>query len=189
MGGNKLAKAVDELIEELREREGEQDKMLPKTREIVRECSLAIRAIHSAEISKSKEHLKKADSLLAECRKTKNFEYLLEQPLQEICEAKTLLAIVERKELPTFKDLNMNFNVYLLGLCDLIGELRRHMLENLRKEKKEEAEYFFAKMNEIYDALLPIRFSNSLLPGFRKKQDVARMQVEQARSEITRSRH
>ena len=51
-----------------------------------------------------------------------------------------------------------------------------------------EAERYFELASGIYEELLPIRFSNSLLPNFRKKQDVARSQVEQARSELVRAK-
>jgi translin len=88
---------------------------------------------------------------------------------------------------PTYSELGMPFEPYLLGLCDLVGELRREMLEMLKKGKKKEAEKYFELMSGIYDELMPIRFSNSLLPNFRKKQDVARGQVEQARSELVRA--
>jgi len=61
------------------------------------------------------------------------------------------------------------------------------MLECLKRGDKKSAGRYFELMSGIYDELSPIRFSNSLLPNFRKKQDVARMQVEQARSELVRA--
>ena len=58
------------------------------------------------------------------------------------------------------------------------------MYESLRHGKKKDAEGYFQMMEGIYDALLPLRFSNSVLPEFRRKQDVARIQIEQARGEL-----
>jgi len=58
------------------------------------------------------------------------------------------------------------------------------MYEALRKNNRKEAEEFFAMMEAIYDELLPLRFSNAILPDFRRKQDVARIQIEQARGEL-----
>jgi len=62
--------------------------------------------------------------------------------------------------------------------------LKREMYESIRKNKKKDAEKYFALMEEIFDALLPLRFSNAILPEFRRKQDVARIQIEQARGEL-----
>ena len=72
----------------------------------------------------------------------------------------------------------------VLGLLDSVGELKREMYESIRKGKKKDAERYFALMEEIFDALLPLRFSNAVLPDFRRKQDVARIQIEQARGEL-----
>ena len=46
----------------------------------------------------------------------------------------------------------------------------------------------FDAMEKIYEAVEPFQFSNSILPNFRRKQDVARRQIEQARSEILYSK-
>jgi len=176
------------IVKELERREKEQDRILSSTREIIRHCSNGIKLAHAGEIKKAKAEIAAAEKKVAPFAKTEQFEYLLEQTYQEIAEARLFLAAAEGKNLPTWKELGMPFEPYLLGLCDLVGELRREMLEMLKKGKAKDAERYFELMSGIYDELLPIRFSNSLLPNFRKKQDVARMQVEQARSELVRAK-
>jgi translin len=183
----KLSFGVEGIVSELVGREKEQDGILSCVRGIVRHCSNGIKLIHAGEIAQARKEIAAAQQEIAPFAKTKKFAYLLEQPYQEIVEAKLLLAAVEGKKLPTYSELGMPFEPYLLGLCDLVGELRREMLEMLKKGKKKEAEKYFELMSGIYDELMPIRFSNSLLPNFRKKQDVARGQVEQARSELVRA--
>ncbi|MCX6770149.1 MAG: hypothetical protein NT051_05765, partial [Candidatus Micrarchaeota archaeon] len=175
------------IIAELSRREAEQDKILGRTREIVRHCANGIKLIHAGEIAGAKSEIAQARKKIAPFAKTKQFEYLLEQPYQEITEAVLLLAATEGKTLPGWEELSLPFEPYLLGLCDLVGELRREMLESLKRGDAKGAQKYFSLMSEIYDELLPVRFSNSLLPNFRKKQDVARSQVEQARSELVRS--
>jgi len=186
--GREFSSKIREIVAELEEREREQDRILSSTREIIRHCSNGIKLIHAGEVKKAKAEVASAQKKVSAFAKTREFAYLLEQPYQEIAEAKLLLAAVERKPLPSWEELSMPFEPYLLGLCDLVGELRREMLEMLKKGKKKEAEYYFELMSGIYDELLPLRFSNSLLPNFRKKQDVARSQVEQARSELVRAK-
>jgi translin len=104
--------------------------------------------------------------------------------LQEYAEAKIMFSAVDKKTIPTFHELKIPIEPYLSGLLDAIGELKRETLESLRRGNKHEAEGYFKMMEEIYDALLPLRFSNSVLPEFRRKQDSARFQIEQARAEL-----
>jgi translin len=175
---------IEKMVAELTKREKEQDRILGTTREIIRHCSNSIKMMHAGELKNAKAELSQIEKKLCPIAKTKVFDYLLTQTYQEVAEAHLLLAAIERRELPGFEELGMPFEPYLLGMCDFVGELRRQMLECLKVGKKKEAGYYFDMMNAIYDELVPIRFSNSLLPNFRKKQDVARHQVEQARSEI-----
>jgi len=188
MGKDVFSAEIASIVKELEGREKEQDAILGSVREIIRHCANGIKLIHSGEIKKAKLDIAQAEKKIAPFAATKQFEYLLSQPYQEIAEARLLLAAVERKPLPGWKELGMPFEPYLLGLCDFAGELRREMLEMLKKGKKAEAERYFELLNAIYEELQPIRFSNSLLPNFRKKQDVARSQVEQARSELVRAK-
>ena len=179
---------IGEIVLELSAREKEQDAILGSVREIIRHCANGIKLLHSGEVKEAKKEIAQAEKKISPYAKTKKFEYLLSQPYQEIAEAMLLLAAVEVKPLPGWEELGMPFEPYLLGLCDLSGELRREMLEMLKKGKIGQAERYFELMNETYNEMLPIRFSNSLLPNFRKKQDVARSQTEQARSELVRAK-
>ncbi len=187
MAKTRISAEISLIVSELTHREKEQDRILGSTREIVRHCANGIKMLHAGEIRQAKAEIAAARKKISPFAKTRQFEYLLEQPYQEIAEAVLLLAAVEKKALPGWKELGMPFEPYLLGLCDLVGELRREMLECLKAGDKRAASRYFELMSGIYDELSPIRFSNSLLPNFRKKQDVARMQVEQARSELVRA--
>lgn len=177
---------IDEMIKVLEKREREQDEVLRGTRELIRHCSKAIKAIHAKELKLAMDEISGAEKLMKKLQKAEQFKYMLMQSYQEFVEMKVLLAIISKKEVPAYKELGVPFESYLLGLCDCIGELRREMLESLKRGKKKDAQYYFDAMSAIYEQMIPLRFSNSLLPNFRKKQDVARMQVEQARSELLR---
>jgi predicted translin family RNA/ssDNA-binding protein len=43
-------------------------------------------------------------------------------------------------------------------------------------------------MQTLFDELLLFRFSSSLLPNFKKKQDIARIQLEESRIQILQAR-
>lgn len=178
---------LQSIIPLLEKQEKNRDVVLTASRPLVRHCALAIKQLHSGEIKEAKAELATLDREIAALPSSdSSFEYLFEPIWQEMVEAKLLLAAVERKPLPTYPALGVPPGVYLLGVCDAVGEFRRSMLESLRGGKKEDAHYYFDLMNQIYDQLSVIRFSNSLLPNFKPKQDQARHALEQARSEILR---
>ena len=180
----KLEASIDRVVRILEKEEKEQDELLRLSREIIRGCSVSIKCIHSKEVNECEKQIKVVEKLVEKMRKADCFENIALQAYQEYCEARVLLAIIKGEEIPTYDELRVPYKAYLLGLLDCVGELRREMLEELKRGDKKKADYYFSKMDELYEALLPLRFSNSLLPNFRRKQDVARMQLEQARSEI-----
>ncbi len=185
---SKVEKEIAGMALELKKREGAQDELLKLTRELVRECSIAVKLVHSWDYDGAGGQVGKAKALLAKIRKLEaGFEHIVSQSYQEYAEISILMAIVKKKESPTHRELGIPFESFMTGLLDCIGELRRQMLEELRRGKKKEANYYFETMSRMYEATIPLRFSNSILPNFRKKQDVARMQVESARSELLRS--
>ncbi len=182
----KLESSIEKIVKILENEEREQDDLLRISREIVRGCSVAIKCIHSKELKEGERQIGIVEKLVEKMADRKGFDNIALQAYQEYCEAKVLLSIIARKDIPTYEELGVPFKAYLLGLLDCVGELRREMLEELKRGERKKADYYFSRMDELYEMLLPIRFSNSLIPNFRRKQDVARMQVEQARSEILR---
>ena len=183
----RLEESIRKMYAKLRRQEQAQDGLLVLTREIVRGCATAIKALHAGDKGAAEGEMRKVGALLKRARRAdRDMEYVAAQAYQEYCEARILLAVMEDKEIPDYKELGVPFEPYLLGLMDAVGEFRREMLEELKKGRREEAERYFNAMNAVYEATLPLRFSNSLLPGFRKKQDVARIQLENARSELLR---
>jgi translin len=184
-----IEREIAKMTTELKRSEGKQDELLRLTRELVRECSIGIKLAHSWDLPGAEAQLSKAKAMVQRAKKLEGgFKHITSQSYQEYAEIAILMAIVKRKEPPTHRTLKIPFESYMTGLMDCVGELRRQMLEELRKGRREEADYYFEEMSRIYEATLPLRFSNSILPNFRKKQDVARAQVESARSELLRGR-
>lgn len=176
---------IGKIEKELMKKEESLDVILNKKREIVRLCSNSIKAIHSKDLTEAKKYIKDAETEIAQIIKSDpELSYHINHVLQEYVEAKVALSVVERMTVPPFQDFEVPIESYLNGLLDCIGEIKREMYESLRKGKKKNAEKYFNIMEEIYDSLLPLRFSNAVLPDFRRKQDVGRIQIEQARGEL-----
>jgi len=182
---SKLEKTVHKIIAVLDEREKRQDRVLALSREIIRDSARAIKSIHTNDLGEAKMIVARLDGKIREMKRIdEGFEHISQNCYQEYAEIKTLYAILARKEIPSHEELGIDFIPYLAGLADTVGELRRQIQIALRRRKKRDAEYFFEKMNEIYDNLMIIKYSSSLVGPLKHKQDVIRNQLEQARSEM-----
>ncbi|MFH0927335.1 MAG: hypothetical protein V1822_02035 [Candidatus Micrarchaeota archaeon] len=185
---SKLNLRINEIVRELEAKEKAHDSVISKSRPIVRKCANAIKMLHFQNVAEAKKEIESLEKELAKLPKFGgSWDYLLEPIWQEAVEAKLLVAAIEHWPLPDYKKLGVPASVYLLGLCDCIGEFRRQMLEEIKAGRAKEADYYFELMQEAYEQMSVIRFSNSVLPSFRRKQDVARGQLEHARSEILRA--
>ncbi len=72
---------------------------------------------------------------------------------------------------------------YILGILDLIGELRRVTLNHLRRGKGNEADKTLKVMEELYEAVLTLDHT-AIVPTFRVKADAARRIIESTRGDV-----
>ena len=74
---------------------------------------------------------------------------------------------------------------YVLGLGDVVGELRRRALDFLRKGDAVKAEENLELMETVYVELTNLDDVQILVSGLRRKCDVARRVIEATRGDIT----
>jgi translin len=173
---------IAQIQESLTEKEKNLDAVMLRSRLVVRMCSNAIKAMHSSELEEAKKSLAQAGEGVRELEPLgEKFPSQVNHVLQEYSEARIVLSAIVEKKIPSYQELGVPEVAYISGLLDAVGELKREMYECLRKGNKEDAEIYFKMMEEIFNELLPLRFSNAILPEFRRKQDSARHQIEQAR--------
>lgn len=176
---------IERIVKKLSKKEKELDRVLAVNRSVVRSCSNAIKAMHAYNLAEARKHLKEAENGLKQISAYHDeFPGQLNHVFQEYAEARIVLSAIEKKKIPGYAELKVPEIPYLLGLLDAVGELKREMYESLRRGNRHEAGFYFRMMEEVYDELLPLRFSNAVLPEFRRKQDAARAQIEQARGEL-----
>lgn len=173
---------IQNIEKELSQKEKQLDIVLLEGRVIVRNCSNSIKAMHAGDMDMAKTCLKDAELGISKLSTfSEKFPNQINHIMQEYAEARIVLCIISEKRIPEMQELNVSDISYINGLLDAVGELKRQMFECLRSNQKKDAEFYFDKMEEIYDALLPVRFSNAILPEFKRKQDVARNSIEHAR--------
>ncbi len=191
----KLTGNLDNITERIRmslsERDTAREKVLPVSREIIRNCSLAIRAIHRHEFSNAAEFLNNAGDLLSRAGEiVGNFETLantgyLRDAEKEYSEARTLAAMVSGQPLPSDIDLKIDSSSYLNGLGEAVGELRRYLLDVMRGGDLLRVEEILEAMDDIYCALVTMDFPDGITGNLRRTTDNVRGILEKTRSDVT----
>lgn len=172
---------VPEIEKILLEKEKELDSYIRDERGVVRICAKAIKEVHKGNLQEAKELAARAKSGMEALPRIGNRRRMVEQ---EYTEAVAFIAVAEGGEIPSNNELGVEGEPYLLGLLDCIGEIKRLVVEQLREGKPEKAEYYFQRMEAIYDAIGHLHFSGALVPDLRHKQDVCRSLLEDARGKL-----
>lgn len=182
-----LGRIVAQLEKAFDEKDRVRETSLRTARSIARLASDAIRGMHREEnVEKGLTALH--EEVVALGKSLRNHPEFwtggaVEGALQEAAEAAIVYAILHRRPLPSPDDLGVTEAAYALGLGDSIGELRRVALDRMRLGKLEDAERMVDTMDDIFHALLRIRYPDAIV-AIRHKQDVARGILERTRGEL-----
>ena len=166
---------------------------LPKARQVIRFCSVAIRAIHRERFDEARTGLDQAKAALVEAQKALKdcpeiyYAGFLQDAEKEYSEGRVTLSLVTGEALPTPEELEIGFPPFLSGLGEAMGELRRHILDIIRKGKLTEGERFLTMMDDVYYFLISFDYPDALTPGLRRITDLARSVMEKTRGDLTTS--
>lgn len=179
--------SLDKISKELTAIQDNREFLLKNTREIIILCSRAIISIHKGDLKTAKKNLKQAESLIKKYQKKaiSDLKRYLATSEQEYVEAACLLAIVEQKEIPSDKKLNVSAESYVLGLLDCVGELKRMIFDKIRKGDVDESLRIFDIMENLYLHLYPFSMYDKVVKEARRKIDVDRILVDDARGAVT----
>ncbi|MFO7991342.1 MAG: translin family protein [Thermoplasmata archaeon] len=110
----------------------------------------------------------------------------LRNGFQELAEAHIIWWISKEEEPMSPEELGITESSYLVGMGDVVGELRRMVLDSLSKGENEKAKNYLIKMERIKDMLMRFDYPKAIVP-LKHKQDVARDLVEKTRRDLTLS--
>jgi translin len=177
---NKITKSLGDI-------QDSREFLLKNTREIIILCSRSIIAVHKGDLKEGRENLKQAETLLKKYKKkaTGQLRRYLITPEQEFVEAACLIAIVEKKEIPSDKKLAVMPESYVLGLLDCVGELKRSIFDKIRIGQIDDANRIFEVMEDLYLQLYTFSMYDKVVKEARRKIDVNRILVDDVRSAIT----
>jgi translin len=191
VGKSDLEGIINSIVRHLDEQYDLRELTLTLSRDAIRLCGQAIKLIHNLDFDNAAKKIEEVKSKLDEIDEkiVKYPEFrekgFISSAFQEYTEARILLSLLKDNEFISCEDLGVPCVPYLLGLGDLIGELRRHILDSIRREEVERAEKLLDIMEEVYIQLVAIDYPDALISGLRHKCDVARSLVEKTRGDIT----
>jgi len=186
MGENFVTKALKILEERDRVRED----ILRITRDIVRHSRRTVMYTHLGNKDKASKALNEAAKFVEKIRGLRQtypdlyFTGTVLSSLSEYSEALLLYRYVFEGELIGPDEVEVEPAAYLLGLSDLIGELRRYMLALIQKNYFTLAKRVLATMEKIYNSLIEVVLPEALVPGLRRKLDINRITIENSRKDL-----
>ena len=151
------------------------------SRDVIRLTKKIIHSVHvgDTDIKSLKElHDKVADI------KDPLMKDLMQDAMAEYAEAAILYSVVKHTPVPSFSDLRISPQSWILGLADSLGEMRRLLLTMLLDSRITEARSLYSEMDEVYDTIMTFDIPDAILP-IRRKQDIARGIMDRTRADIT----
>ncbi len=189
---------VGELGEQLREhlddKTSARERGLASSRTAIRSCGNAIRALHRGEIPVAAVLLDDAQGALDEARAALETHLdvlhagFVHDAEKELAEDRINFALVTGASLPNPAELGIPPAAFLKGMAEAIGELRRHLLDLMRRGDLERCEVVLAEMDDIYYLLTTMDYPDGITQGLRRLTDVARSIVERTRGDFTTSK-
>lgn len=164
---------------------------LSESRKLIQLASKSIKLIHRRSFNEANEVLQELQNKLERAKlQIKDWPQILygghlQDAEKEFVEARTLLAMTQQQVIPTAAELNVSLNSYLHGVAEAASELRRLILDEVRKGEFDSAEAHLNLMEEVYEGLTTFDFPDGLTGGLRRTLDALRAVLERTRSDLT----
>ena len=179
------------VVEELTERNRDREQALSVSREVIRFSANAIRAVHRGAFEDARELIGKGDTRLREAdhiaiSSPSIFNAgFMNDARKEFTEANVTLAVISGSDIPSIDDLKVDAAAYINGMAEVIGELRRYILDALRRDEVDGCQEFMDIMDEMYSVLVTIDFPEGVTSGLRHSTDAMRGVLERTRGDLT----
>lgn len=177
--------------DELDRKNAAREQVLRWSREMVRACANSIRAIHRRDLEVAQERLTEARALNQQICETLDglgdiyWTGYVQDAQKELIEASATLALVTGGRLPDPSELGIAPAPFLNGLAEAVGELRRYIMDRLRRGELDGCEELLQLMDDIYSLLVTIDYPDALTGGLRRTTDSTRGILEKTRGDLT----
>ncbi|MCL4499712.1 MAG: haloacid dehalogenase [Chloroflexi bacterium] len=186
---------LDDIAEQARsyfnQKNQARETSLSRMREVIRASANTIRAVHRHEFDRAQQLLDEARQALASATSAVSdygdvrYAGFIHDAQKEYTEASTVFALLSGQPLPGPNEVGVDWPAYLNGLGEAVGELRRFLLDNLRRGDVSSGEELLQAMDSIYDVLVTIDYPDAMTGGLRRTTDVTRGILEKTRGDLT----
>lgn len=186
-----LSEAGQEAHARLEAKHAAREAALRLSRASTRASANAIRAAHRADWEDADTLMGQAAAQLADAiaaaagHSDVRWAGFIHDAEKELVEARATTAVLRDHQVPTAGALGVSDAAWLNGLAETVGELRRHLLDQLRHARLERCEALLEVMDDIYTLLVTIDFPDGVTGGLRRSTDVARSILERTRGDYT----
>ena len=188
-----LSPIIEGIRAELVVRSAARDNAIHYSRELIRHCANAIRAMHRGEFDQARELLESARAvavpMVDEIMAYPDVYHAgyTQDALKELVEARAVYAMLLHEPVPAPEELGVAvaYPAYLNGLAEAASEMRRAILDTIRQGDLERGETLLADMDEVYSAMITIDFPDAVTGGLRRTTDALRAVLERTRGDLT----
>ena len=161
------------------------------SREVIRTSANAIRAVHRNELERARAQVDEARGLVAQTK-----HLLADHPdlyytgytqdaQKEYAEAECVYSFIARTAVPAPEDIGVETAAYLNGMAEAASELRRYILDSLRRDDDSRSEELMQQMDDVYNVMLVMDFPDALTGSLRRTTDQLRGVLERTRGDLT----
>lgn len=178
----------------LEEKNGARDRALADSRRVVRHAATGIRALHRGEYEAAARELASAEQMIGATKdQLRSYPDLywagyVQDAQKEVAEASIAAAMIQGGDIPGPRDIGVEDAAYLNGLAEAASEMRRYILDIIRKgnpEQMAQAERVLQVMDDVYTNLTTVDFPDTITGGLRRTTDALRAVLERTRGDLT----
>jgi len=152
----------DKIRKQLSEFEEKREELIQLSRKTISVSKKIIYSLHANKLEEASKHLDEITKLAKQVQGNYHYDLgMAKVAVQEYVEAVTYLEYVKTGKLLEFSKLGIDVESYLLGLCDLSGELVRRAVNKGIEGDKEEIVKIRKFVEEIYSEFLTFELRNS----------------------------
>lgn len=186
-----LRSEVERAVAMIDKRDSVREEIFRLSREVIRCSGRVVTYLNAMDISKAVAEIGSCGPYIESLVRVSHDERDLVRyglPLQafvEYCEAIYLLMVMGGEvgsDLARYCGEEAPPEARLLAIGDLVGEIRRHVINLVTEWKIDDAVAFMKMMRDIYSWVKYLDYPDSLVPGFRHKVDVMRRAIEDLES-------
>ncbi len=187
----RLDNITNTALDEFKAKHAVRERAIQASREVIRGSANAIRAIHRNELEKARAQVLEVGALVAETRDLLKdhpdiyFTGYTQDAQKEYAEARCVYAFIAYEGTPTPQEIGIETSSYLNGLAEAASELRRYILDSLRRDDDSRSEELMRLMDDVYNVLVVMDFPDALTGGLRRTTDQLRAVLERTRGDLT----